>query len=422
MKRTILAFLTLAGLCGTVAAQTLVDGIVAVVGKEIITRSEVDEQVRLVALQNGLDASKPELRQQVLDALITDKLILAQAAIDSVDVTEDEVTQALDQQIQNLVRQAGSESRLEQYYGMPISRIKREYRDEMRKALLIDRVRRSHEANLTVTPREVEEFYKTYQDSLPPVPEEVELSNIFIVPKPDSALEAATRAKLQAIRDSIIAGGDFADFARRYSKDVSAGRGGELPPAKRGELLRDFEEVAFSLRQGQVSQVFKTELGYHLIKLIERRGDEVRVRQILLPLEKGASSDSAAVRKLRELRARVLAGESFADLARKYSEDEETKMLGGDLGQVATDQLKADFKEVVAGLKDGEISEPHRVTVGKSYGYQIVWLRKRVPAHAMTLTEDYRRVEQLALLYKRNRENDRWIQELKKSIYWTTNP
>ena len=421
MKRWIAGILLVAVICGTMTAQTLVDRIVAVVDKEIITKSELDEQVRLISLQNNLDASKPELRQQVLDAMITDKLILAQAAIDSIEVTDNEVSQALDQQIQNLVRQAGSEGRLEQYYGMPISRIKREFRDEMRKALLIDRVRKSHEGSIQVTPREVEEFYRTYRDSLPPVPEEVELSNIFVVPKPDSALEAATRGMLQSILDSIRAGGDFSDFARRYSKDLSASRGGELPPAKRGELLRDFEEVAFSLRQGEVSNVFRTELGYHIVKLIERRGEEVRVRQILLPVEKGASSDSAAVAGLGALRARVLAGESFADLARKYSEDEETKTLGGDLGRVATEQLKADFKEVVGGLKDGEISQPHRVTVGKSYGYQIVWLRKRISAHSMSLTDDYHRVEQLALLYKRNRENERWIRELKKSIYWTVN-
>ncbi len=417
MKKILaVAGMVLAGL--PLQSQTLVDRIVAVVDKEIITESDLAEQVNLIALQNNLDPSKPELRRQVLEGMITDKLILAQASLDSIVVSDNEVVQALEQQIQNLVRQAGSEERLERYYGMPISRIKREFRDEMRNVLLIDRVRRSRESGIQVSRREVEEFYETFKDSLPRVPEELELSNIFLNPKPDSAVERQTRSMLQAVLDSIRAGGDFADFARRYSRHATAAAGGELPAAKRGELLREFEEVAFRLREGEVSEVFKTDLGLHLIQLLERRGDAVRVRQILVPLERGAASDSVVVDQLRALRDRALAGESFADLARTYSEDEQTKAIGGNLGRVSLDQLESSFRQVVEGMTVGEISAPHRVNVGASYGFQIVWLRKRIPPHAMNLEDDFRRVEQLALFYKKNRENARWVEELKKGIYW----
>jgi len=419
MRRVLFCILMLSlGLTGG-SAQTIIDRIAAVVDKEIITDSELQERVNFVALQNKLDPKSRELRLQILDAMIAEKLILAQAALDSIEVSENEVTQALEQQIQNLTRQAGSEQRVEQYYGMPLARIRREFRDEMRKSLRVNRVRQTREASIQVSRREVEEFYHAYKDSLPVVPVEYEISNIFIVPKPNPEIEKQERQQLGAVRDSIRkGGGDFADFARRYSKHATADRGGELPWAKRGELLKEFEEIAFSLRENEVSDVFKTELGLHLVQLMERRGESVRVRQILIPLEKGMASDSVAIKKLVELRERVLNGELFATLAKEYSEDEDTRVYGGNLGRVSMEQLESEFSIVVQKLSEGEISLPHRVDVGTSYGYQIVWLRAKIPAHPMNLENDFRRVEQFALYYKRNRLNTEWIEQLKEKIYW----
>lgn len=412
--------LTLVIFCGAhrLLAQTVVDRIVAVVDKEIITESDLDQQLNLVALQNRLDPKQPELRKQVLESMVADRLILAQAILDSVAVTEDEVTRVLDQQFQNYIRQAGSEQRLEQAYGKPIALLKREYRPIVRKQLLIQRVRQQREASIQVARREVEEFFEAYKDSLPKVPEEVELSQIFVVPKPDTTYEKQTRDKLNAIRDSILAGGDFADFAKRYSEDGSAVRGGDLGWAKRGLVfVPEFEAAVFALKEGEISPVVKTEYGYHIIQLLERRGESVHARHILLRVQKGPASDSASVEFLRGLRERALHGESFAELARKYSEDENTKSIGGDLGRVAIDQLEPDFASVVKNLKNGEISEPHRIVLGASYGYQIILLRDRVPAHDVNLAQDYHRVEQMALFVKRQHEYSRWLDELKKNIY-----
>lgn len=400
-------------------AQTLIDRIVAVVDKEIITESEIQERINFVALQNRIDPNTPELRKQVLDAFIAEKLILAQALIDSVVISDDEVTRSLDMLIQNLLRQAGSEERVEQYYGMPVSRLKREYRDQRRKQMLVERVRQMREASIQVTRREVEEFYETYRDSLPIVPEQFELSHILIAPKPDTTIEVEVRNKLKAILDSIRAGGDFAEFARRYSQDGTAPGGGDLGWAKRGDYVRDFEEAVYRLQEGQVSDIIKTQFGYHIVQLIERRGESVHARHILLRVERSAASDSAAVRQLRELRERALKGESFADLARQYSEDENTKKLGGELGRITLDQLEQpEVLEHIRNLKEGEISEPHRVFTGSSYAYQIVQVRKRIPEHPPTLKDDYRRIEQLALYMKKNRVFNEWVEELKKNIYW----
>lgn len=403
---------------GALPAQTLVDRIVAVVDKEIITESELNERVTFLAVQNHIDPNQAGLRMQVLDGLVSEKLVLAQALIDSVEVTDDEVTRALDQQIANFVRQVGSEQRVEQMYGKSISRIKREYRNEIKNQLLVQKIRQQREAELTVTHREAEDFFISFKDSLPQVPEEFELNHIYIVPKPDTAVEAKTRMIMQSILDSIRTGGDFAVFAKRYSTDPgSAASGGDLGWEKRGVFVREFEETVFGMKEGDISNLVKTQFGFHIIQLLGRRGESVHARHILMKIDKGPASDSAAIDTLRVLRKRALAGESFSELAIKYSEDEDTKTIGGDLGTLTADQLQPDFAAQIKEIKAGEISEPLRTVVGSSYGYHIIWMRKRTAPHIINLKDDFKRIEQLALYMKRNKQNAEWIDELKKTIY-----
>ncbi len=417
MKRTtaILITLMLAGV--SLHAQQTIDRIVAVVDKEIITESELNERVNFYAYQNKLDPSSPGLRRQILDNMIAEKLVLAQALIDSVEVTDDDVTQALDQQIQRLERQLGSDKAIEQAYGKPIGIIKREYRDEMRKQLLVQRIEQTRQGTIHVSPSEVTEFYKTYKDSLVEVPDTYTLSHIYIVPKPDTALERKTYEKAKDVLDSLRAGGDVADFAKRYSADATAANGGDLGWSKRGDFVPEFEEALFSLKPGQISGVVKTQFGYHIIQLLERRGESVHARHILFRIEKGPASDSAAVRELRAIRDSALAGVPFADLAKRYSEDEQTKPLGGDLGEVTAKDITPEFADEVKGLKPGSISQPTKIVVGNSYGYQIVLMRKRVPAHMPTLDGDYNQLERLALYLKQTKMNNEWIDGLKKKIF-----
>ena len=400
------------------SAQTLVDRIVAVVDKEIITESELNERVIFLAAQNRLDPNQISLRKQVLDGLVSEKLILAQALIDSIEVTDDEVTRALEQQIANFVRQVGSEQRVEQMYGKSISRIKRDYRTDIKNQLLVQKDRQQREASLSVTHREVEDFFASFKDSLPQVPEEFEVSHIYLVPKPDTSVEAKTRIVMQSLLDSIRAGGDFANFAKRYSTDPgSAASGGDLGWEKRGVFVREFEETVFGMKDGEISNLVKTQFGFHIIQLLGRRGESVHARHILMKIEKGSASDSAAVDSLRKIRERAIKGESFAELASKYSEDEDTKTIGGDLGTLTTDQLQPDFAGQIKDMKAGEISEPLRTVVGSSYGFHSIWMRKRTAPHAINLLDDFKRIEQLALYMKRNKQNAEWIDELKKTIY-----
>lgn len=403
------------------SAQETLDKIAAVVDNEVILLSEVDAQVQFFVLNNRLDPNTPGLREQVLESMITEKLILAKAIEDSVTVTDEEVQQQLDAVIQQRIQQVGSESRLEELYGMPLSRIRREFRDDMRKQLLAQRLRQQKFGGLQVGRFEVEEFYGTYRDSLPRVPEEVQLAHIFVTPRISDADKGGARELLLRLRDSILAGADFAEMARRYSQDPgTASQGGDLGLVRRGQFVSEFESAVFALQEGQLSDIVETQFGLHLIQLQERRGDAVRVRHILLRIRTSGSEEDSARAFLGRLRVRALAGESFADLAREYSEDKDTKALGGNLGSFELDQLEGDLKAAIQPLREGEITGPVALTRGSVSGFQIVLVKRRTPAHAMTLDGDYQRLEVLALNAKQFREYQQWVDELKSRIYWQT--
>lgn len=404
----------------TAFAQQSLDRIIAVVDREVITESDLNFTVQQLAVQNRLDPTSKELRDRVLDGMINDKLVLAQAIEDSVIVTDEEVTERLEQQISRMMYQVGGQQKLEEAYGMTVNRMKRDFqfRELIRKQMLVQKIQQQRQSQLSVSRREVEEFYATYKDSIPQVPMEFELSHIYMEPKPDSTVLRALVAKVQKIIDSIKAGGDFAAFAKRYSSDGSADQGGDLGFARRGSFVKEFEEVAFTLGVNEISKPVKTQFGYHIIQLVERRGDAVRTRHILFPLQMSQANDDSAVAQLGRIRTAALNGENFGVLARKYSEDNDTKDIGGDLGRVAADQLDPAFADFVKSAKAGDISEPRKLTVQSKYGYHIIYVRSITKEHAINLTDDYKRLEQLALQFKLSTTYEHWVDELRKTIYW----
>ncbi len=399
-------------------AQTL-DRIVAVVDDELILESELNAQVQFFVFNNKLDQNTPGMREQVLQSMINEKLILAQAIEDSIVVTDDEVQQQLDATIQQRIQQVGSEERLAELYGMPISRIKREFREEMRKSLLANRLQQQRFGTAHVTQREVEDFYRQFKDSLGTIPEEVELSHIYMEPKFGEEARTVARAKILGILDSIKAGADFAGMARRYSEDPgSSNQGGDLGLVRRGQFVKEFESVVFSLKEQQISDPVETKFGVHIIELMERRGEAVRARHILLRIPRTQADEDSVITKLAALRERALAGESFSALAKLYSEDTETALLGGALGTAEISQLEKRFYPTVALLHEGEISEPVKLSSGGVDGYHVVQMKRRTPAHEPSLEQDYQRLEMIALNYKRNKEYTAWLEDLKGKIYW----
>lgn len=414
-------FRVLALLCGfaaVVSAQPI-DRIVAVVDREIVLESELNAQVQFYVLNNRVDPATQGLREQVLDVMINEKLLVAKAIEDSVTVSDDEVQERLDALIQQRVQQVGSEKRLEELYGMPISRIKREFRDQMRKNLLSERLQQQRFAVTRIARREVEEFFSLYKDSLGLVPEQVDLAHIAI--KLKSGSEAGVRAKENArlILDSLRAGSDFAAMARRHSEDPgSAPQGGDLGFVRRGQFVKEFESAVFSLAPGEISEPVETEFGLHIIELIERRGDAVHPRHILIRVERTEADHEAAVALLDSLRNRALAGDDFAGLARKFSEYKETALIGGSLGLTELGSVDQSIFPAIQDLQSGEISKPTRLTVPGFDGYHVVLMKSRVPEHAPSLDQDYDRIETLALNLKRTQEYTAWLEELRTSIYW----
>ncbi|MBX7217374.1 MAG: peptidylprolyl isomerase [Candidatus Kapabacteria bacterium] len=404
--------------------RTLVDGVAAVVGNEIILVSDVVQRARYMAQQSrgAMNPADPKVLKGILQETINEKLLLTRAREDSVVASEEEVNRALDYRLQQLIRQVGSESQLEKVYGMSMEQIRRESRELIRQQLLVQRLTETRFDGLKVSDHDLNEFYQKYRDSLPNVPEQVELQQIVLLDKPTDAAVARTIDLARAITDSVKAGGDFADFARRYSTDAySAKDGGNVGWVKWGEFVSEYDSAAKALGINEYSGPVRSMYGIHVIQLLEKNDVDrkYRSRHILLKIEQSAAERDTLVAQLKSYRARALAGENFGELARQFSQDNDTKALGGAIGLTVPDQLPNDLKKAIETMKEGEITEPLPVKLSPTEGgYHIVRFVRRVPAHAADPVQDRSVLEPLALKYKQGREMEKWIEELREEIYW----
>jgi len=401
--------------------QEVLDKIVAIVGENIILQSELYQYSYTLAIQLGIDPqSEPDklaqMQHETLDNLIVQKVLLEKAKLDSVVVSEKHVDAALEEQIKQMVQQLGSEEKVEKYFAMSLRQIRREFRNDVRERLLVETVQNKKAQEVEISRREVEEFYRAHRDSLPEQKESVKISHIlFPVESSESAVNAA-RQKAEDLKNRLEKGEDFEELARQYSEDPgSASNGGDLGLMDRGDLVREFEEVAFELKPGEISDIVRTRFGFHIIQLIKRVGEKINPRHILVRLDTSPEDAMAALEKLRQLREQIVRGEiTFAEAAQKYSKDEPTAARGGDLGWFQIDQFQVQaFKNAVAGLNIGEISEP----VNTRFGYHLIRLDDRRSARKMDIKSDWEQIEAWALNIKRQRELQKWVEEIKKDIY-----
>jgi len=398
----------------------MVDGVAAVVEDELILYSDVQQYARLQASQMGITPYKnPEqykqLEEEMLQSLIDQKIILAKAKEDSIEVKDREVDQMLQQQIDNMIQQAGSEAALRQAVGMNVRELKKEYREDVRKRLLVERYQQTKFSDVTVSRSEVEKFYNTYKDSLPEMPKRVNISHIVIKEKPNTLADSLAIAKLESIREQIQKGADFSAMAQKYSQDPgSRMNGGNLGFVARGTLVPAFEEKAFSLSPGEVSDIVKTEFGYHIIKLIDRRGEKIHVQHILIKPQVTEQDKNAIVNQLKEIRKEIKNGAPFDSLAREYSDDEDVGLNGGNLGWFNAKNLQIPaFKAVLDTMHVGEISQPFQT----DFGWHILRLNNVKTGGKMTLKKNWVEIEQIALQQKQTEEYQRWLQDLRKQFY-----
>ena len=420
MSLKILSILIL--IVGHLFAQAgVIDKVVAVVDNEIILQSELDFQASVYASQRGMDPKSPELRTQLLNAMIDEKLVYAQAELDSITVTDAEVAQRIEYQIQVLKQQYGSEASIEKMYGMSLEKIKRELRDDVRKNLMVQRLREKNFAPVEASRREVEEFYQNYRDSLGMIPEKLRIFHIFRNPKTTDRLKKQYQDFARAVLDSIKQGASFEEMAKKYSEDPgSKAYGGDLGFVKKGVFYPQFEAAAYALEVGQLSDVVETPVGYHIIELLERRGESIHTRHILFKFKTDEGADLEAIEFLTELRDSVVNEvNTFQYYAKRYSEDKETAPFSGDLGTFYLNQLDKNLLDVVSKLKQGEISFPKRIDYAQGiYGYHIVYLQSRVPQHPASLEEDYAELKRLADEYKKQKQYETWVASLRDKIYW----
>lgn len=415
---TLLIFAAL--ISGTAYGQREGDRIIAIVGNDIILESDLQYQLQMYARQNQLSQLNPMIIQQLFQQMLNEKIIYARAEQDSIEVKEDEVNRELEYRLKTLMDQLGSEQRIEEVYGMPLVKIRLTLREDLVKKMKSDRLKRKKFPTQTkVSDKELREFYVTYGDSLPPAPEEYELSTIVINRKLTQAEKLLAKEKALLILDSIKNGADFSELAKRNSDDPgSAKDGGDLGFAKKGVFVKEFEEVLFSLDIGQVSGPVETEYGYHIIKLLEKKGDQYRGQHILVSYPRLESSDLETISFLNGIRDSIISGSlTFEDAAKKYSQSTESSAKGGYLGFIPVDRFDSSYATELKELPVNEISKPLRIGNDQNYGYELVKISSKVPEHKMTLETDYDKIKRFATIYKENKLYEDWIKELRKTVY-----
>ncbi|MEY4887643.1 MAG: hypothetical protein RL767_1114, partial [Bacteroidota bacterium] len=338
------AALLACSLAEVLAQPMLADGVVAVVGNEIILQSDV-LIMRETLKREGQDRSECE----ILKELILEKLLIHHAAIDSVIVEESEIDDNISRRLEQLVAQIGSERKLAEYYKKSILEIKEEMRPLMKNQLTAQRMQGTITENVKVTPVEVENMIrKMTLDSLPLIGTEVELGQIIINPKVSDKAEEEAIARLDQLRTRVLNGSSFATMAILYSEDPGSNRnGGEYKGIKRGQFVKEFDAVSYNLEVGEISKPFRTEYGYHIVQLQLKRGEELDLRHILVKPKLEQKDLDAAQERLDSIRLAVVSGKlTFEEAAEQFSEDEETKLNGGIMLNPNTMDLKFNLDQL----------------------------------------------------------------------------
>lgn len=412
------------------AQPKYVDGIVAVLGRNIVLKSDVDQQYKSQARQapEGQSVSKCE----VFENLLLEKLLLHQAKIDSVTVSEDEVEMNIDRRINVFIQQIGSRQKLEQYYDKSIVEIKEEMTPLIRDQMVAQRMMQEIHSDIEITPSEVRSYYNDIpEDSLPLINAEVEYSEIVRYPEPTEEARQEAIDRLEKLKERIEEGSSFNTMAVLYSEDPgSAKKGGEYKGIQRGQFVKEFEAVAFNLEVGEISDPFRTEYGYHIVQLQMKRGQELDLRHILIKPKISPEQLSKAEDFLDSLRTVIRKDTiTFAQAARRYSKAEDSRLNGGKVVNPQTGDLRWETGQLpknifyaLEELEQDSISEPvfFRNEEDRE-GYRLVKLINRTKAHVANLTSDYQRIKEAALNQKKQEALQDWVEDKLNSTYVRVN-
>ncbi len=433
MKKGLGYMLILAGILfsgfSTAKAQVLVESVAAVAGNEVIYLSDIETLV-IDMKRNGNRSSIDQQRCTVLNELLVSRLFLDQARIDSIEVTPDMVEGEVTMNINNAIQSAGSEEALEKYFNKSMIEIRRDIRKALMEQEIMREVQSKIAADVTVTPNQLKKYYSSVpKDSLPVIPAKVQLSIIQLDPPGNEENKAEARQKLLDLRSEILAGKPFSVLATLYSEDPGSARnGGELGYTVLGALEKPYADAAFSLTKNTVSRIVETRYGFHIIQLIDRKGDLINTRHILIKPKVKPDQAAKAVSTLDSL-ANLIRKDSisFETAARLYSTHKDSRINGGKLVSTnpseritwfTLDELNPEMYVKVRDMKQGEISEAFRTTDDNgNVVFRIVRLDNEIPAHRANLKEDYELLWTASLQEQRSKAYDKWIKEKIESTY-----
>lgn len=447
MKRLLITVIIALSIGSSLRAQEVImaDKIVAVVGNSAILYSEVQEMSKQILAQRReagytLDRSA---NIEALENLMTQKLLYNQALADSVVISTDDIASMVEENVAAMVRSKGSIGALETFYHKPIFDIKEEFRQKYEEARYAQRMQQEIGAKVTITPGEVERFYKAInKDSLPVIPEQYIYAQIVKYPASTLLAKQRVKERMLEMRERIISGTRFDVLARMYSDDGSALKGGEMEPSPKESFVKPFADALAKLKPNQISEVVETEYGFHIIELLGKDGNLYHCRHILMRPKFTDAELADADRTLDSLATLIKKGDlTFEAAALAHSDDQYSKRNGGlvsnhdmliaynafDAKLTSTKFLKEDLQRedfmALRSLKEGEMSNSFRAQDIKGNALsRMVKLVKIVPSHNATLKEDYLRMEELALQDKQEKEFDKWLNSKIDGMYVRIEP
>ncbi len=436
--RRLLAAVLFAGLSLIASAQKygggVIDKTVAVVGNEVIMISDIEQEVQMMRAQ-GMSSDR-NLRCEILEQMMASKIFLMQARLDSLSVNQDMVEGELSQRFDQIRTQLGGDAEMEKYFGKPLYKLREEWKQALQDQSLTQQEQSQVASNINeVTPYDVKQWMDTVKtEDLPEVPVKYLLSQICIYPDREAA-NNAVKEKLLQIRERIINGEKFSTLARIYSEDPgSARKGGELGMASKSIFWPAFSDAAMSLRPGIISQIVETPDGFHIIEVLEKKGDMFNARHILIKPQYTSVDRAKAFEKLDSLRTEINAGAvTFPLAARFYSEDPSTRTNGGQMSDPSTgstyfeiDQIKPQDYTAIRDLKEGEVSLPIESLDNEGRNgnlvYKIIRVDKIIPAHTATFNEDYTELLQQVEASKKMKAIDDFITEKIASTFIVIDP
>jgi peptidyl-prolyl cis-trans isomerase SurA len=413
--------------CGMLFSQQpiMLDEIAAVVDDEIVLLSDVVLSANALAAQENVDPYKSPSKYKNLllksvESMIEQLVIIKMAEIDSVVVLEKDVERALERQIQNIISQTGSEEAAEQVLGRKISDFKRSYKNDMKGKLIAEKYTGELTRNIEITRLEVEDFFKTYKDSIPSFPKRHKVRHILIQITPSEESMKKTELKAFNILEEINKGLSFEEAAKKYSEDfASKDNGGYLGFVPRGTFVKEFEKVAFTLSINTISKPIKTQFGFHIIEVLERSGEKVGVRHILLQTEVVDEDKTKTYKIISDLSKKISTKNNFVSIAKEYSKDETTKDNGGLLGWINTDTYQVEeLSSVIKNIPENTCSTP----ILTDFGYHLLWIDEIEEGGLPTIEKNWIKLEQLALNKKKSDWYSNWIEKIKTKVYIKRNP